>query len=117
MLHRRQEKNIVLVKDCGKPMHALVRLDVTLDENSKVVPASAIYSLIPVTEDFQPDAEVEAQLLQYRKELPEKSVVGITEKEWDLINATFRRHESTAANLITGTICTKFKVDFVLFNR
>ncbi len=108
--------NNTLIVNGGDKGSALVRLDVSLDKNNKIVPASASYSLIPVTANIKPDPEVEAQLVEYRKQLPETAVIGSTEKEWDLTNATLRSRESAVANLITDTIRTKFKVDIVLYN-
>jgi 5'-nucleotidase len=108
--------NNTLIVNGGAKGVALVRLDVTLNKNNKVVPTSAAYSLIPVTADIKADAEVEAQLAEYRKQLPETEVIGMTEQEWDLTNATLRSRESAVANLFTDTIRTKFKVDIVLYN-
>lgn len=111
-----EKVNNTLIVNGGDKGAALVRLDVTLDKNNKVVPTSAVYSLIPVTADIKSDPEVESQLVEYRKQLPETEVIGMTEKEWDLTNATLRSRESAVANLITDTIRTKFKVDIVLYN-
>jgi 5'-nucleotidase len=108
--------NNTLIVNGGAKGVALVRLDVTLNKNNKVMSTSAAYSLIPVTADIKPDAEVEAQLVEYRKQLPRTEVIGMTEKEWDLTNATLRSRESAVANLITDTIRAKFRVDIVLYN-
>lgn len=108
--------NNTLIVNGGEKGPALVRLDVSLGENNRVVPSSAAYSLLPVTADIAPDAEVETQLAEYREQLPAATVVGSTTKEWDLTKETLRNRESAVADLITDMIRTRFKIDVVLFN-
>ena len=115
-LNNQERVNNTLIVNGGDKGTALVRLDVTLAENNHVVPTSALYSLIPVTADVKPDAAVEAQLVEYRKQLPATAVIGSTEKEWDLSNASLRSRESAVANLFTDTIRNQFQVDIVLYN-
>ncbi len=115
-MNRLERVNNTLIVNGGEKGSALVRLDVSLDGKNKVMPTSAAYSLIPITQDIKPDATVEEQLAGYRSRLPAAAVVGMTEKEWDLTRATLCSRESDVANLITDMIRTQFKVDVVLYN-
>ncbi len=108
--------NSTLIVSGGEKGPALVRLDVSLDERNRVLPTSADYSLIPVTADVKPDPEVEKQLAEYRRQLPAATVVGRTEKEWDLTKAALRSLESAVADMVTDMIRSRFKVDVVLYN-
>ena len=108
--------NDTLIVNGGEKGPALVRLDVSLDGENKVVPTSAVYSLVPVTADIKPEPEVKEQLAEYRRQLPAVTVVGMTTKEWDLTDTTLRSRESAVADLITDMIRSRFKVDVVLYN-
>lgn len=114
--NRLERVNNTLIVNGGEKGPALVRLDVSLDGKNKVIPTSAAYSLIPVTADIKPDPAVEKQLVEYRNQLPAATIVGMTEKEWDLTKATLRSRESAVADMITDMIRTQFKVDIVLYN-
>jgi len=119
-LHNYQSKlervGDTLIVNGGEKGMALVRLDVDLDEMNRVVADSATYSLIPITADIKPDSEVEQQLSQYYSQLPAATVLGTTEKKWDLTSATLRSRESGVADMITDMIRTQFQTDIVLFN-
>jgi 5'-nucleotidase len=114
--NRLERVNNTLIVNGGEKGPALVRLDISLDGNNKVMPTSAAYSLIPITANIQPDPTVEKRLVEYRKQLPAATVVGMTEKEWDLTKATLRSRESAVADMITDMIRSQFKVDIVLYN-
>jgi len=105
-----------LIVNGGEKGMALVRLDVDLDELNRIVADSATYSLIPVTADIKPDPVVEQQLSYYRSQLPAATVLGTTEKEWDLTTAALRSRESAVADMITDMIRSRFQTDIVLFN-
>jgi 5'-nucleotidase len=111
-----EKVNKTLIVNGGEKGGALVRLDVVLDKNNRIIPASADYVLIPVTADIEKHAAVAAQLTQYRKQLPEAIVVGRTEKEWDLSRTALRSRESAVADMVTDMIRRQFAVDIVLFN-
>ncbi|MEA2116757.1 MAG: 5'-nucleotidase C-terminal domain-containing protein, partial [Thermodesulfobacteriota bacterium] len=115
-MNRLERVNNTLIVNGGEKGSALVRLDISLDEKNQVIPTSAAYSLIPVTEDIELDAKVEKLLAEYRNQLPAATVVGMTEKEWDLTRVTLCSCESNVANLITDMIRSQFKVDVVLYN-
>ncbi len=115
------QQNLTTINNClilngGEKGTALVRLDVGLDKNQRIIPQSAAYTLVPVNAAITPDPLVEKQLTTYRSQLPATTQVGRTEREWDLTSATLRRQESGVANLITDLIHQQFKVDAVLFN-
>jgi 5'-nucleotidase len=105
-----------LIVNGGEKGIALVRLDVELDAMNRIVADSATYSLLSVGEKIQPDPVVKLQLSEYRSQLPAATVLGITEKEWDLTNTVLRNRESAVADMITDMIRSRFQVDIVLFN-
>lgn len=108
--------NHTLVVNGGEKGPALVRLDLTLDDQGRPIPSSAEYTLIPVTGDIEPDPNVAVQLARYWQQLPATTVVGATEKEWDLRSSVLRTRESSVADMITDMIRTRFATDIVLFN-
>lgn len=108
--------NQTLVVNGGEKGPALVRLDLSLNSQGRPIPSSARYTLIPVTSDIEPDANMAAQLTRYWKQLPATTVVGATEMEWDLRSSVLRTRESAVANMITDMIRKRFAADIVLFN-
>ena len=105
-----------LIVNGGEKGAALVRLDVALDGQGRVVPDSAHYSLIPVSGDIQPDSAVAEKLAAWKKQLPAATVIGRTEKTWDLSKESLRGGESGVADLVTDLIRDRFGVDLVLLN-
>jgi len=105
-----------LIVNGGEKGIALVRLDVELDAMNRIVADSATYALLPVREEIKPDPAVKLQLGEYRSQLPAATVLGSTEKEWDLTNTVLRNRESAVADMITDMIRSRFQVDIVLFN-
>jgi 5'-nucleotidase len=114
--HTVERVNNTLIVNGGEKGPALVRLDVSLDENNRVLPASANYKLIRVTPDIDPDPQVKAHLARYRNQLPAAIVVGKTEQEWDLSSTSLRTRESAVADMVTDIIRNQFQVDVVLYN-
>ena len=108
--------NNTLIVNGGEKGAALVRLDVPLDGANRPLPAAATYSLLPVTTDIKPDPGVEEHLAQYRRQLPATTVLGRTDKEWNLSRAALRSRESAVADMVTDLIRNQFKVDVVLNN-
>ena len=113
---RPETVNNTLIVNGGKQGPALVRLDVCLDPKKHVVPASAIYSLIPVTEDITEDPTIKNHLAAYRKRLPAVEIIGRTRKPWFLNSEILRTRESGVADMITDMIRSQFNVDIVLYN-
>jgi 5'-nucleotidase len=108
--------NNTLIVNGGEKGPALVRLDVAVDAQGRLIPSSADYTLIPVTGDIPPDPNVEGHLARYWQKLPATTVVGATDREWDLSKKALRSKESAVADLITDMIRSRFTVDVVLFN-
>ena len=108
--------NNTLIVNGGEKGAALVRLDIYLDKEKKIIPLSTQYSLLPVTKEIEPDPNVEKLLAGYREQLPPTTVVGSTEQEWDLTKKSLRSSESSVANMVTDIIQAQFKVDIVLYN-
>ncbi len=111
-----KEVNQSLIVNGGEKGPALVRLDVSLDKNNRVVPSSAHYQLLPVREFIRPDPNVEELLADYHSQLPAATVIGKTTTEWDLTTGILRYRESTVADMICDMIRKRFKTDVVLYN-
>ncbi|MFT5699922.1 MAG: 5'-nucleotidase/UDP-sugar diphosphatase [Desulforhopalus sp.] len=100
----------------GEKGDALVYLDVSLDQHSKIVEDSIKFHLIPITEDIVEDEAIKLQLSSYQQKMPSAVVLGRTETGWDLRKSTIRSNESSVADLVNDLIREKFKVDIVLNN-
>ncbi len=100
----------------GEKGPAMVRLDVTLDKNNEILPASVKYTLIPVVDSILPHPLVSSALSKFKKELPQKVILGTTKTMWDLSKGSLRNSESSVADMITDLIKKKFNVDIALIN-
>ncbi|MBU0946134.1 MAG: bifunctional metallophosphatase/5'-nucleotidase [Proteobacteria bacterium] len=108
--------NKSLIVNGGEKGAALVRLDVKLSSDRKIIPESAAYTLIPVTESISQDQETAQHLQHFSDQLPAAIVLGKTESTWLLDKNAVRSGESTVADMINDLILDKFQVDFVLNN-
>lgn len=108
--------NNTLIVNGGEKGTALVRLDVQLTSNKKLLPNSAKYSLLPVLESIPEDKATAAQLKLFSDQLPPTTVLGSTEKVWHLDKQSLRSQESSVADMVNNLILKKFKVDLVLNN-
>lgn len=108
--------NKTLIVNGGEKGAALVRLDVRLGSDNKIIPGSAAYSLIPVTESISEDQVTAQQLQQYSDQLPASVILGRTDKTWQLDKKSVRAGESSVADMINDLILEKFQVNIVLNN-
>jgi len=108
--------NDTLIVNGGEKGTALVRLDVELDANKRLLPLSAEYSLIPIVASIQEDPNTSEQLKHFTDQLPGAVVLGSTDKEWHLDKKSVRSEESSVADMVNDLILEKFKVDLVLNN-
>jgi 5'-nucleotidase len=108
--------NTTLIVNGGEKGPALVRLDVRLNKKGQLLPNSAAYSLIPVTDNITENSKIKKQLSKYRNQLPAVEIIGRTEKTWILNNEVLRSRESGVADMITDMIRSQFNVDIVLYN-
>lgn len=105
-----------LVVNGGEKGAALVRLDVQLSNDKRMIPESAAYTLIPVTGSIPEDQSTAQQLLSYSKQLPATVVLGRTDRVWHLDKQSVRSGESPVADMINDLILEKFQVDVVVNN-
>jgi len=115
-MSRPETVKTTLIVNGGEKGPALVRLDVCLDKKGCLLPDSATYSLIPVTEDITEAPGINNHLSKYRKQLPAVEIIGQTRKTWILNSEVLRTRESGVANMITDMIRSQFNVDIVLYN-
>jgi len=111
-----QRVNNTLIVNGGEKGPAVVRLDVSLNQQGGLLPDSAVYSLIPVTNSIKPTPEIESCLATFRKQLPAVEIIGRTGKTWILSDALLRSRESGVADMITDMIRSRFNVDIVCYN-
>jgi len=100
----------------GEQGSQVVKVDIPLDANNKVLHKGITMTKIPVTSKYLADVEVEKKLEMYRKELPATLVLGKTKKEWVLNSRVTRRGESVVADMVNDLLRNKYKVDIVLNN-
>ncbi len=108
--------NNTLIVNGGEKGVAVVRLDVNLDKNKRILPQSASYSLLPVLASTPEDPEAAKKLQYFTQQLPAAVVLGSTEAEWHLDKKSLRSGESSVANMVNDLILEKFQVDLVLNN-
>ncbi len=108
--------NNTLIVNGGEKGAAVVRLDVDLDKEKRLLPQSTRYSLIPVLESTPEDPETAKRLQHFTDRLPATVVLGSTEAEWHLDKNSLRSGESSVANMVNDLILEKFQVDVVLNN-
>ncbi|MBU1232363.1 MAG: bifunctional metallophosphatase/5'-nucleotidase [Proteobacteria bacterium] len=108
--------NRTLIVNGGEKGAALVRLDMKLSSDRKIIPESVAYTLIPVTESVSEDQITADELRHYTEQLPAAVVLGRTDSAWQLDKNSVRSGESTVADMINDLILEKFQVDVVLNN-
>lgn len=111
-----EEQASTLIVNGGEKGAALVRLNVELNSDKKIIPEFTKYSLIPVTEALPEDSAVAERLQQYASQLPKVVVLGHTDVSWGLDKHSLRSGESAVADMINDLILEKFQVDLVLNN-
>lgn len=105
-----------ILLSAGEKGDALIYLEVSLDQNNKIINDAINFRLIPITEDIVEDDNLKLQLDLYQEQMPAEVVLGTTETVWDLRKTTVRAKESTVADLVNDLIREKFKVDIVFNN-
>jgi 5'-nucleotidase len=105
-----------IIVNGGEQGSQVVKVDLPLDENNKVLHKKVTMTKIPVTSDYKADPAIEQKLLAYQEKLPKSIVLGQTKKEWIMDSKLNRKGESTVANMINDLLRHKYKVDIVLNN-
>lgn len=100
----------------GEQGSQVVKVDIPLDDNLKVLHKEITMTKIPVTSKYLADSGVEKKLKVYQEKLPKSIVLGKTTKEWVMDSKLNRKGESTVANMINDLLRDKYKVDIVVNN-
>jgi len=108
--------NKTAIVNGGEQGSQVVKVDIPLDENNKVLHQKITMTKIPVTSKYLEDAEVAKKLKVFQEKLPKTIVLGVTKKDWIMDSKINRRNESTVANIINDLLRNKYKVDVVLNN-
>jgi len=108
--------NSIAIVNGGEQGSQVVKVDIPLDENNKVLYKKITMTKIPVTSKYLEDAEVAKKLKVFQEKLPKTIVLGVTKKDWVMDSKLNRRNESTVANMINDLLRNKYKVDIVLNN-
>lgn len=108
--------NNIAIVNGGEQGSQVVKVDIPLDDNNKVLHKQITMTKIPVTSKYRADVEVEKRLQTFKEKLPKTIVLGVTKKDWIMDSKLNRRNESTVANMINDLLREKYKVDIVLNN-
>jgi len=100
----------------GEQGSQVVKVDLPLDKNQKVIHSKVRMTKIPVTSQYIADEVVEKYLKGYQEKLPKSIVLGQTKRNWIMDSKVNRKGESEVANMINDLIREKYKVDIVLNN-
>lgn len=101
----------------GEQGTQIIKVDIPLDGNLKVLHKDMRMTKIPVvTTKYPADEKVADKLESYLKKFPKAVVLGQTKTAWNLGSDSVRKGESTVANLINDLMREKFEVDIVLNN-
>lgn len=105
-----------LIVNGGEQGSQVVKVDLPLDKNNKVLYKEVKMTKIPVTSKYVADEVVEKELQVYQKKLPKSIILGQSKKDWIMDSKLNRKGESTVANMINDLLREKYKVDIVLNN-
>ena len=100
----------------GEQGSQVVKVDIPLDENGKVIHEKVAMCKIPVTSKYVTDENVEKKLDVFKRKLPKSIVLGVTKKPWILNSRVTRRVESVVADMVNDLMREKYHVDIVLNN-
>jgi len=108
--------NKTAIVNGGQQGTEIIRVDIPLDAQEKVLTKEIRMYKIPVTEAVTPDTTIAKKVADYEKNFPASIVLGRTNAPWDLTSAELRKSESAVADMINDLMRKKFKVDMVLNN-
>jgi len=94
----------------------VIKVDIPLDENLKVLYKEVKMTKIPVPDTSKANADIVKKVKAYKENFPKAVVLGTTKTAWNLSSDEVRRHESNVANLVNDLMREKFKVDIVMNN-
>jgi len=94
----------------------VVKVDIPLDDNNKVVKKEIKMTKIIVGKDIKPNKMIKDRVSKYVSKFPKAIVLGETKSNWDMRSSTIRKGESSVADMINDMMREKFEVDIVLNN-
>jgi len=100
----------------GEQGSQVVKVDIPLDENGKVIHKKVTMTKIPVTSQYSADTQVEKKLEAFKAKLPKAIVLGVTKKAWVMDSKVTRKSESVVADMVNDLMREKYHVDIVLNN-
>ena len=100
----------------GEQGSQVVKVDLPLDKDLKVIHSKIRMQKIPVTSEYIADKVVEKHLKWYQEKLPKSIVLGQTKRDWLMDSKFNRKGESTVANMVNDLLRDKYKVNIVLNN-
>ena len=100
----------------GEQGSQVVKVDIPLSEDGKVLSKEITMTKIPVTSKYTADIEVEKKLQVFQKKLPKSIVLGKTKKDWVMDSKLTRKSESVVADMVNDLMREKYQVDIVLNN-
>ena len=100
----------------GEQGSQVVKVDIPLNEEGKVLHKKITMTKIPVTSKYSADKRVEKKLEVFKQKLPKSIVLGITKKDWIMNSKLTRKSESVVADMVNDLMREKYDVDIVLNN-
>jgi len=100
----------------GEQGSQVVKVDIPLDKEGKVLHKKITMSKIPVTSDYAADDRVVKKLAVFQSKLPASIVLGETKKAWVVDSKVTRKSESPVADMVNDLMRKKYDVDIVLNN-
>jgi len=100
----------------GQQGTLVIKVDIPLDKEFKVLSKEIKMTKIPVTKALQADTKIADKIKEYKKSFPAAIVLGQTKTPWNLSSDEIRKGESNVADMVNDLMRKKFKVDIVLNN-
>ncbi len=108
--------NKTAIVNGGQQGTQIIRVDIPLAADGKVISKEITMHKVPVTESVTADVSIAKKVAAYEKNFPASIVLGRTNAPWDMTSAELRKSESAVADMINDLMRKKFKVDMVLNN-
>jgi len=108
--------NKTAIVNGGEKGIQIIKVDIPLDKDLKVLNREITMTKIPVTNALKADQKIEERVAKYQAAFPAAIVLGQTETPWNLSSDEMRKSESSVADMINDLMREKFKVDVVLNN-
>ena len=100
----------------GQQGTQIIKVDIPLNKDLKVLNREIKMTKIPVTDAFKADQKIEERVAKYQEGFPAAIVLGQTKTPWNLSSEEMRKSESSVADMINDLMREKFKVNVVLNN-